>query len=108
MNRRLFLSKTASMLALHRRLLALRREEPALHAGSWAAAEAPEPVVAFDRAAAGSRFRVLLNLGSAPVECRCDGSWRVALSTHLDRADGAAVADPVAAARDEGLLLREA
>ena len=27
-----------SMLALHRRLLALRRAEPALHAGSWAAA----------------------------------------------------------------------
>ena len=40
------------MLALHRRLLALRRAEPALHAGSWAAAQAPG-VVAFDRAGGG-------------------------------------------------------
>ena len=75
--------------------LALRREEPALHAGSWAEVEAPEPVVAFDRAAAGSRFRVLLDLGSAALGVPLDGSWRVALSTHLDRADGGAVADPV-------------
>jgi alpha-glucosidase len=96
-----------SMLTLHRRLLALRREAPALHSGSWAAVEAPDPVVAFDRAAAGARFRVLLNLGSEAVDVPVDGAWRVALSTHLDLADGEAVAGPVTLRPDEGLLLRE-
>ena len=102
------LADPRSMLALHRRLLALRREEPALHAGSWAAVDAPEPIVAFDRAAAGVRFRVLLNLGSDPVEVPLDGAWRVALSTALDRSDGEPVEGTATLRADEGLLLREA
>src|SRR4029079_16908455 len=57
----------ASMLSLHRRLLPLRRSEAALHAGAWTTADAPEGVVAFERAAAGTRFRVVLNLRAEPV-----------------------------------------
>ena len=102
------LADPRSMLSLHRRLLALRRGEPALHAGSWADVEAPEAVVAFDRAAAGARFRVLLNLGDEPVEIPLDGGWRVALSTGLDRADGEPVTRTASLRGDEGLLLREA
>ena len=34
-----------SMLSLHRRLLALRREEPALRVGTWAVAHAPDGVL---------------------------------------------------------------
>ena len=96
------------MLALHRRLLALRREEPALHAGSWAAVDAPDPVRRVrprPRRAPGSGS--CSTWASEPVEVPLDGSWRVALSTHLDRADGEADRGPPAA-RDEGLLLREA
>jgi alpha-glucosidase len=97
-----------SMLALHRRLLALRRAEPALSVGAWAAAAAPEGVVAYDRWAGAMRFRALLNLGPAPVEVPVDGSWSVALSTHLDRDAGEPVGAVVGLRGDEGLLLRSA
>ena len=81
------------MLALHRRLLALRRETPALQGARGARR----------RAGTGRRvrpgrgrhpFRILLNLGSEPVEVSIAGTWRLALSTHLDRADEAAVGTP--------------
>jgi alpha-glucosidase len=94
-----------SMLTLHHRLLELRRGEPALHAGGWAAVEAPEGVVAFDRSAGGSRFRVALNLTAAPVIVATAGTWTVALSTHLDR-DGDEVSDALGLRADEGVVLR--
>jgi alpha-glucosidase len=98
-----------SMLALHRALLALRRMEPALHAGGWAAVDAPDGVVAYDRAAAGvpgNRFRVLLNLRSQAVRVPLDEAWSVALSTAMDVAPGTSAAGVVDLRADEGLVLR--
>ena len=92
------------MLTLHRRLLALRRAESALHAGAWSGAQAPDGVVAFDRAGDGTTFRVLLNLRGAPVAVPLDGPV-VALSTHLDRQDEPATGEALLRA-DEGLVLR--
>jgi alpha-glucosidase len=94
-----------SMLSLHRRLLALRRAEPGLHAGAWSAVDGPDGVVAFDRTGGGARFRILLNLRPAPVAVSVDGRWSVALSTHLDR-DDEPVANEVLLRADEGLVLR--
>jgi alpha-glucosidase len=96
-----------SMLALHRRLLTLRRAEPALHVGAWAPVDAPEGVIAFDRIAdgQGGAYRVALNLRSNPVEVPMAGSWSVALSTHLDREDEA-IAGAVELRPDEGVVLR--
>ena len=74
-----------SMLALHRRLLALRRAEPALHLGSWTGLDAPAGVVAYEREHAATRFVVLLNLTREPVAVTLDGAWVVELSTGLDR-----------------------
>jgi alpha-glucosidase len=94
-----------SMLSLHRRLLALRRAEPALHAGAWAAAPGAPGVLAFDRAGGGTRFRILLNLTGAPIDVSVQPPAAVALSTHLDREDEA-VAGEAHLRADEGLVLR--
>jgi alpha-glucosidase len=98
-----------SMLALHRRLLALRRAEPALHLGAWTAVDAPEGVVGFDRTSGGDRFRVLLNLTAAPVRVVLEGTWTVEVDTGLVRPTGGAGALVTAGldlAADEGVVLR--
>ena len=95
-----------SMLALHRRLLALRRAEPALQLGTWAAVAAPDGVLAYDRSRGGSTFRVLLNLRPEPVHVPAAGPWTVELSSFLDRETGTRLDGIVALRADEGLVLR--
>ena len=78
------------MLTLHRRLLALRRAEPALHLGTWAAVDAPAGVIAYDRDADGTRVP-----GAAQPHarsrsaCPWTGHGSCELSTGLDRGAGA-------------------
>jgi alpha-glucosidase len=85
-----------SMLTLHRRLIALRRAEPALAVGSWTAVEAEGDLLGYVREHAGRRLLVALNLGHRP--CALDGAAldgafggapgaeaRVVLSTHPGR-----------------------
>ena len=72
-----------SMLALHRRLLALRRAELALSLGSWAGLDAPAGVIAYEREHGGTRFLVLLNLTGHPASAVLDGAWTIELSTGL-------------------------
>jgi alpha-glucosidase len=91
------------MLALHRRLLALRRNEPALAVGSYAPAEATGDLLAYAREKDGRRFLVVLNLGHrsqtfAPVH------GRLALSTHLDR-DGEKADGALELRGDEGVIV---
>jgi alpha-glucosidase len=78
-----------SILTLHRKLLALRRAEPALAVGDYAPLDSPDEVLAFTRTAAGRRCAVLLNLGDAPQVTPLPAAGRVVLSTHLDREDNA-------------------
>ncbi len=78
----------ASMLALHSRLLALRRTEPALAIGSYAPIEAEGDMLAYARERDGRRFLVVLNLGHRPRTFTSNNlAGRLALSTHLDRID---------------------
>ncbi len=55
-----------SMLALYRRLLALRREHPALSIGDFALVRADDGVLAYERCYAGECFTVALNLTDVP------------------------------------------
>jgi alpha-glucosidase len=94
------------MLTLHRRLIGLRRAEPALAIGSWREVEAAGDVLAYEREHAGRRLLVVLNLGSAA----CDFPLRtplasrpVLLSTHLDRKDR--VTGTVRLRADEGVVV---
>src|SRR5688572_29676374 len=54
-----------SMLALHRRLIDLRREERALATGDYRFVHADEQVFVYEREADGRRILVALNFGDA-------------------------------------------
>lgn len=77
-----------SILTLYRRLIALRRAEPALRVGSYAPVTLSDNVLGYLRRAGESGFLILLNLGPQPQALDlADLGVRgeVALSTHLDR-----------------------
>ena len=93
-----------SMLALHRRLLALRRNDVALREGTWMRCPAPDGVLAYDRILGRTRVRIVLNLTADPVRVPVAGSWAVRVSTVLDR-DGDAVKDALLLRGDEGVVL---
>jgi alpha-glucosidase len=67
-----------SILHLYRRLLAARRSSPALQAGSWTAREAPDGVLAYERASGADRRLVLVNFTSEPVTVPTAGRVAVA------------------------------
>jgi len=56
-----------SMLALYRRLIALRRAQPALNRGNYEALETGGEVLAYARNDEGQRLVVLLNFGTTPA-----------------------------------------
>jgi glycosidase len=95
----------ASMLALHRRLLAVRRASPALHLGAIELVDAPDGVVAFDRRHGGELVRVLLNLTGEPASVTLDGSWTCLVGTRSGR-EGTYERDAASLAGDEGIVLR--
>ena len=99
----------ASMLALYRRLIALRREERALSVGGWAPLRMTGDVLAFERDDGDHRFLIALNLGAAPlaVDLAADGprTGRVVLTTGLDR-EGEAIADVIELRAAEGAIVR--
>jgi alpha-glucosidase len=53
-----------SVLAAYRQLLAFRRAHPSLRSGSIALLDAPQGVLAFERAGSGERLLCVFNLGS--------------------------------------------
>jgi alpha-glucosidase len=97
----------ASMLALHRSLLALRRSSRPLHAGSWEAVPAPDGVLAYDRVAGGDRVRVVLNLTATGVPVELDGPWRILVATDPGR-DGEWIGGSVTLEGGEALVLAPA
>ena len=97
-----------SMLALHQRLLALRRAETALLQGSWTGRDGPAGVLAFDREHAATRFRILLNLTGDLAIVPLGGEWTIELSTGLDREPDVPAGPSVELRGDEGLVLRAA
>jgi alpha-glucosidase len=78
-----------SLLWLYRRLLDLRRREPALVAGSYAPLRSQVEVLLFERRLGARRLLVALNLGDAPRQVRIDGCGALRLSTRVERGDAA-------------------
>jgi len=94
-----------SVLNLYRRLLALRRSEPALHRGTIGEVQFEGAVLRYRRSAqeGGKEFQILLNLGSEPAAVNSPRG-RVALTTLLD-GEGGMVEGPLTLEAGEGLLI---
>lgn len=74
-----------SMLSIHRRIIALRRAEPALSVGGYERVSAEDGVFTFARAHEGRRLVVSLNMTSKPRPLEVEG--RLLLSTRAERTD---------------------
>jgi alpha-glucosidase len=96
-----------SIYQLHRRLIALRRRHPALHAGSYRPIEAGGNVLAFVREARDEKILIALNMGgqTAGVDLPTGhGEGRLLLSSFLDRPDEP-VRGKVELRGDEGMIV---
>ncbi|HEX6748199.1 MAG TPA: alpha-amylase family glycosyl hydrolase [Longimicrobium sp.] len=97
-----------SMLSLCRRLIALRRAEPALAVGAYRSVRADGDVLAYVRSAGDAHFLVVMNLGAAPTALRRregDPGGTVALGTELER-EGKRVEGDVDLAANEAVVIR--
>ena len=108
MNAKMQSGQERSTLQLYRRLLALRREHPALHLGAISDVTTEGTVLRFCRQEqgkgnAGQKFQVLLNLSQEPAVAQCQRG-RVVLTTLLD-GEGGLVDGPVTLEAGEGLLI---
>jgi alpha-glucosidase len=98
-----------SMLTLYRRLIDLRRGEPALEIGRIASVEAEGATLMYTRSARAGEpdFLVALNLGERE-ESRAmppGATGTVVLSTHLDR-EGQPVAEAITIRANEGVVVK--
>jgi alpha-glucosidase len=85
-----------SMLQFYRRLIALRRQRPALHEGAWLPLGVTGDTLAYARVHASEKIVVLLNFADRSAEAPkplLPAGVRVLLSTMLDR-DGEATCAP--------------
>lgn len=94
----------ASMLALYRQLIALRRNNPALVAGAIGEVTARGNLLSFTRSHGGQRLRVLLNMSHEPCAVPVPEGARVLLST-APMAAAAPAGGMLSLAGDEGLVL---
>jgi alpha-glucosidase len=95
-----------SLLTLYRRLIALRRAEPALHSGSYRPVAATDQALVYLREAGSRRWLIALNLSPEPLSVslgRSRATGEVRLSTALDR-EGDWFHDRVQLRADEGIL----
>ncbi len=77
-----------SILALHRRLIALRRAHAALRLGGYGAISAERRIFVFERSLADDRVAIALNFGDRPeTSDLIPIGAPVLISTHLDRED---------------------
>jgi glycosidase len=93
----------------HRRLLALRRERPALSIGAYELVEVTGDTFVYWREAGPDRCLVALNLASTPHDVRVPPAFRggrVLVSTLLDRG-AESVADPLTLGPHEGVVMSE-
>jgi len=99
---------TFSMLNLYKRLIDLRRKEPALHRGDFLAVFSDRQVIAYMRRSEDQRFLIVLNLSHRPYYFHPESfkfRGTVELSTEYERA-GEEVENGLTMSGDEGLLIR--
>jgi alpha-glucosidase len=92
-----------SILNLYRRLIELRRNNPALTHGAIEAVDVAGKILRYERRQGNDRLSIVLNLGHEQARVS-HSSGRVLLSTYLDRA-GENVENSVALRADEGIIV---
>ena len=95
----------SSMLTLHRRLLALRHDSPALSGGGYEPVQADGDVLAYLRTGDDGRWLVALNLGPGAARLDLAERGRIELATTPDR-DGERLEGRLDLAGDEGMMVR--
>ncbi|MDM0002633.1 alpha-amylase family glycosyl hydrolase [Variovorax sp. J22P240] len=95
-----------SMLALYRRLIALRRAQPALKRGNYEALDAGDEVLAYARNGEGQRLVVLLNFGatSRPLSKALVTRQSIVLAS-TDAARAGFIKGPLVLAPYEGVVI---
>lgn len=95
-----------SMLALYRRLIELRRQDPALSLGSYTPIPTSGDVLAFVREGEGRRFLIVLNLGHRSQLLQLPGyNGSVIVATDRLR-EAERIAERVPLLGDDGLVIR--
>jgi alpha-glucosidase len=97
----------ASILNMHRRLVALRRARPALTAGAYRPLAVEGDLLLYRREHAGDEVTVALNLGLEPTTVlleRMPPNARVLLSSHADR-EGERIEGEIDLRGNEGLVI---
>ena len=94
-----------SMLTLHRRLIELRRQLPALVTKSYEPVAASGDLLAYVRSSDDERCLVVLNLGDQPGQLTSQPlAGRIVLSTYLDR-EGDVVGGELTLRGNEGVVV---
>ncbi|NJW53280.1 alpha-amylase family glycosyl hydrolase [Salinimicrobium oceani] len=99
--------KDGSMLQLHRKLLKIRAEEPALHIGDYEPVFTEKNLLSYIRKHENDRFLVILNLGNTELNFTPSFKWSgiIMLSTHPEM-EGKEVRDEIKIAGNLGLLIK--
>ena len=93
-----------SILTLHRRLIELRRAEPALSTGDYHEVRSDRGVLAYTRGAGERRFLIALNLSDEAHRLSLSASGTIRLTTALAR-EGERVERHLDLAADEGVVV---
>jgi alpha-glucosidase len=94
-----------SLIWLYRRLIALRRNEPALTSGTYWPLRSRSDVLMFKRTHANTELLIALNFSASARRFSFEGRAQLLLSTHLDR-DPASLSSPSILRENEGAILR--
>jgi alpha-glucosidase len=97
-------SDERSLLSLYRRLLQLRRQEPALQAGELVPVRSRNDILTYRRVCGGENILVALNTIHQPRKLEWDGAGQLMLSTYLD--EGKPIAGPLLLRPDEGIIVK--
>lgn len=96
-----------SMLQLHRNLLKIRRQEPALHVGDHLPVYSNKGILSYIRKYNNDQFLVVLNLTNTQVGFEPDLEWKgiVKIDTHRDL-EGKEINTKIKLANNQGLLIK--
>lgn len=95
-----------SLLWLYKRLLALRRQEPALMTGAYIPLRSQNDILSFKRTDGDAAFLIALNLKHEPRRLAWEDQGTPMLSTYLDHHHPTALRGPVLLRPDEGLIIK--